>query len=92
MFKISLFCFYRNERSDFKREPCKECNLEGWTAEAMENAQQTNVFQLINISTGTIYKIRTGSPILTTQWLEAIRRVSHQNTEIPLPGNLINFE
>jgi Ras-specific guanine nucleotide-releasing factor RalGPS len=81
------------ERSDYKREPCKVCSLEGWSAEAIEHSQQSNTFQLTNMEMGTAYKFRTGSAEMSRQWLKAIRRISsttehHQR----VPANLMSFE
>lgn len=92
-YRISSPIFsHRSERGDYKREPCKVCSLEGWTAEPIENSQQTNTFQLMNPHLGHAYKFRTGSPEMTKLWLNALRRVSNTYTEKPLPTNLISFE
>ncbi|XP_059620242.1 ras-specific guanine nucleotide-releasing factor RalGPS1 isoform X2 [Phlebotomus argentipes] len=84
--------FKGNERGDFKREPCKVCPLDGWRAEQVDNIQQANTFQLVNVSTSTIYKFRTSSPKLTTMWLESLERIAQQSAEKQLPVNLMSFE
>lgn len=58
----------------------------------MDNPQQTNTFQLINTSLGTVYKVRTGAPKLTTLWMDALQRYSQMNQEKPIPTNLMSFE
>lgn len=82
------------ERGDFKREPCKVCSLDGWTAQLLNNPQQQNTFQLINSSLGTVYKFRTGSALMTTQWIEAIKcdSIKKLTMEKQLPINLMTFE
>jgi len=86
--------FKGTERSDFKREPCKVCSLDGWSAQLIDNSQQMNTFQLINTSLGTVYKFRTGSANMTAHWLESLRRDKTQlgNTKKQLPINLMTFE
>lgn len=87
---------HRTERTDFKREPCKVCSLNGWSAQLLENSQQINTFQLINTQVGTVYKFRTSSPEMTTLWLESLRRdgrsKSATNLNRPIPVNLMTFE
>ena len=84
--------FLRSERSDYKREPCKVCNLDGWTVELTENSSQTNTFQLINSSIGCIYKFRCSSHDLTILWLKQLQRATKHYVEKPLPANLMSFE
>lgn len=100
-----MFCG-SSERSDFKREPCKVCALDGWSAQQLLDShapQQVNTFQLINTKLGTVYKFRTSTPELSAQWLEALRRegrsrsvgqLSHggEATAAPQPVNLMTFE
>lgn len=83
------FKFCRSERSDFKREPCKVVSiLDGWTVELTDNSSQTNTFQLMNGSVGTVYKFRCSSHELTIAWLKALQKI----TRPPLPTNLMTFE
>ncbi|GAB0086317.1 ras-specific guanine nucleotide-releasing factor RalGPS1 [Sergentomyia squamirostris] len=87
--------FKGNDRSDFKREPCKVCPLDGWRAEKVdqEKVQQANMFQLVNVATNTIYKFRTSSPKFTTMWLESLNRNAQENTaNQQIPMNLMSFE
>lgn len=89
---------FRTERTDFKREPCKVCSLDGWSAQLMENTPQMNTFQLINTTLGTVYKFRTGSAKMTALWLESLQRFGiggqsdSVSTEKQLPINLMTFE
>lgn len=89
--------FNRTSRSDFKREPCKMCFLDGWSVQVVDNPQQVNTFQLANSQLGTIYKFRTGSTQMTSLWLTSLRRIAnamaqHQQEERALPVNLMSFE
>ncbi|XP_070500496.1 ras-specific guanine nucleotide-releasing factor RalGPS1 isoform X3 [Chironomus tepperi] len=84
--------FFRSERSDFKREPCKVVSLvDGWTVELTDNSSQTNTFQLMNSSIGTVYKFRCSSHDLTIAWLKALQKVTRPYVE-KLPTNLMTFE
>ncbi|KAG5675884.1 hypothetical protein PVAND_005749 [Polypedilum vanderplanki] len=84
--------FKGSERSDFKREPCKVVSLiDGWTVELTDNSSQTNTFQLINSSIGTVYKFRCSSHELTIAWLKALQKVTRPYVE-KLPTNLMTFE
>ncbi|KAL7040565.1 hypothetical protein ACKWTF_000449 [Chironomus riparius] len=84
--------FKGSERSDFKREPCKVVSLvEGWTVELTDNSSQTNTFQLMNSSIGTVYKFRCSSHDLTIAWLKALQKVTRPYVE-KLPTNLMTFE
>lgn len=98
-----MILIFRTERSDFKREPCKVCSLDGWSAALLDNPQQMNTFQLINTSLGTVYKFRTGSAQASAQWLDALRQDAvlvaarqqqqqENNGEHSLPVNLMTFE
>lgn len=97
VFRILKKNTFSTERSDFKREPCKVCSLDGWSAQLIDQTgQQMNTFQLINTQLGTVYKFRTGSPNMTVQWLDALRRRSGTDTstmDTHLPAvNLMTFE
>ncbi|XP_053694840.1 ras-specific guanine nucleotide-releasing factor RalGPS2 isoform X2 [Sabethes cyaneus] len=86
--------FKGNERSDYKREPSKICNLEGWHVEA-KDIGQSETFQLVNQQLGHIYKFRTGSTTLNALWLKALSTVISQLTpEIADKPqvNLMSFE
>ncbi|XP_070500497.1 ras-specific guanine nucleotide-releasing factor RalGPS1 isoform X4 [Chironomus tepperi] len=84
--------FKGSERSDFKREPCKVVSLvDGWTVELTDNSSQTNTFQLMNSSIGTVYKFRCSSHDLTIAWLKALQKVTRPYVE-KLPTNLMTFE
>lgn len=86
---IENLIFFRSNRSDFKREPCKVVSiLDGWTVELTDNSSQTNTFQLMNASIGTVYKFRCSSHDLTIAWLKALQKI----TRPPLPTNLMTFE
>lgn len=89
---VVAFFYFRSERSDFKREPCKVVSLsDGWTVELTDNSSQTNTFQLINASMGTVYKFRCSSHDLTIAWLKALQKVTRPYVE-KLPTNLMTFE
>lgn len=73
------------------------CFLDGWCVQLLDNPQQMNTFQLANNQIGTIYKYRTGSAHLTSQWMTQLRRIAsgnvHQKQEEKiLPVNLMSFE
>lgn len=75
------------------------CSLDGWSAQLLDNPQQMNTFQLVNTQIGTVYKFRTGSPSMTTHWLDSLRRDTllttpkpSNNIEKQLPVNLMTFE
>lgn len=73
------------------------CFLDGWSVQLLDNPQQMNTFQLVNNSIGTIYKFRTGTPHITSQWMASLRRIAagnvHQKQEEKiLPVNLMSFE
>lgn len=80
------------ERSDFKREPCKVCPLDGWCAQVLDNPKHKNSFELFSPAHGTVYKFRTDSPQTTHQWTNSICKASQRNAEKPLPINLMSFE
>ncbi|XP_075165222.1 ral GEF with PH domain and SH3 binding motif [Haematobia irritans] len=87
--------FKGTERSDFKREPCKVCPLEGWFAQVVINPKHKNTFELYHRNLGTIYKFRTDSPQATQLWCSTICKIAlQQNSKIPkaLPVNLMSFE
>lgn len=89
---LFLFSYFRSERSDFKREPCKVVSLlDGWSVELTDNSSQTNTFQLMNSSAGTVYKFRCSSHDLTIAWLKALQKVTRPYVE-KLPTNLMTFE
>lgn len=83
--------FKGTERSDYKREPCKICSLDGWTVELTENSSQTNTFQLKNQTLGNIYKFRCSSHDLTILWLKKLKEATG-HVQKPLPANLMSFE
>lgn len=90
--RLTQQMFFRSERSDFKREPCKVVSLvDGWTVELTDNSSQTNTFQLMNSSIGTVYKFRCSSHDLTIAWLKALQKVTRPYVE-KLPTNLMTFE
>lgn len=86
--------FKGSERSDFKREPCKVCPLEGWFAQVLDNPKHKNTFQLYHRTLGTIYKFRTDSPQATQLWCSTICKLALQQNRVPksLPINLMSFE
>ncbi|XP_053965509.1 ras-specific guanine nucleotide-releasing factor RalGPS1 [Anastrepha ludens] len=85
--------FKGSERSDFKREPCKVCPLEGWFAQVVDNTKHKNSFELYHRSLGTIYKFRTDSAQATQLWTASICKVAMQRSAPkPLPINLMSFE
>ncbi|KAL0280537.1 UNVERIFIED_CONTAM: hypothetical protein PYX00_001799 [Menopon gallinae] len=84
--------FKGNERSDFKREPCKMVPVSGWTACLTENPLQPDLFQLADHQRGNVYKFRTGSRASTLQWCKQIQRIASGVPEKPLPANLMSFE
>ncbi|XP_059225576.1 ras-specific guanine nucleotide-releasing factor RalGPS1 isoform X2 [Stomoxys calcitrans] len=86
--------FKGSERSDFKREPCKVCPLEGWFAQVVINPKHKNTFELYHRSLGTIYKFRTDSPQATQLWCSTICKIALQQNRTPkaLPVNLMSFE
>lgn len=95
------YFYFSSERSDFKKEPCKVCCLDGWTAQLMDNPQQVNTFKLGNNEIGTVYKFRTGSPRLTERWLDAFHYTAQYHSQFgteckktsELPSiNLMTFE
>ncbi|XP_067632045.1 ras-specific guanine nucleotide-releasing factor RalGPS1 isoform X2 [Eurosta solidaginis] len=85
--------FKGSERSDFKREPCKVCPLDGWCAQIVDNTKHKNSFELYHRTLGTIYKFRTDSAQATQLWTTSICKVAMQrSTQKPLPINLMSFE
>ncbi|XP_005176804.1 ras-specific guanine nucleotide-releasing factor RalGPS1 [Musca domestica] len=87
--------FKGSERSDFKREPCKVCPLEGWYAQVVINPKHKNTFELYHRALGTIYKFRTDSPQATQLWCSTICKIALQQnnkTQKALPVNLMSFE
>lgn len=80
------------ERSDFKREPCKVCPLDGWCSQVLDNPKHKNSFELFNPALGTVYRFRTDSPQATHQWTNSICKAAEQNADKPLPTNLMSFE
>ncbi|XP_036331608.1 ras-specific guanine nucleotide-releasing factor RalGPS1 isoform X1 [Rhagoletis pomonella] len=85
--------FKGSERSDFKREPCKVCPLEGWFAQVVDNTKHKNSFELYHRTIGTIYKFRTDSAQATQLWTNSICKVAMQRSvPKPLPINLMSFE
>lgn len=86
--------FKGSERSDFKREPCKVCPLEGWYAHVVDNPKHKNTFELYHQTLGTIYKFRTDSQQATHLWTNMICKLAAQrNVPKPLPPiNLMSFE
>ncbi|XP_055858764.1 ras-specific guanine nucleotide-releasing factor RalGPS1 isoform X2 [Episyrphus balteatus] len=80
------------ERSDFKREPCKVCPLDGWCAQVLDNPKHKNSFELFNPAHGTVYRFRTDSPQATHQWTNSICKAAQRNADKPLPTNLMSFE
>lgn len=84
--------FKGTDRNDFKREPCKVCPLDGWSAQRLENPKHKNSFELFNPASGTVYKFRTDCPKMAILWMEAIRRAAQRTIEKPVPINLMSFE
>ncbi|XP_055379460.1 ras-specific guanine nucleotide-releasing factor RalGPS1-like isoform X2 [Condylostylus longicornis] len=84
--------FKGSERTDFKREPCKVCPLDGWSAQVSDNSKHKNTFELYNPTLGTVYKFRTDCVNMTERWVTAICKASSKNFERPLPANLMSFE
>ncbi|XP_011178765.1 ras-specific guanine nucleotide-releasing factor RalGPS1 isoform X1 [Zeugodacus cucurbitae] len=85
--------FKGSERSDFKREPCKVCPLEGWFAQVVDNTKHKNSFELYHRTLGTIYKFRTDSAQATQLWTVSICKMAMQRSAPkPLPINLMSFE
>lgn len=72
------------------------CFLDGWTVQLIDNPQQMNTFQLSNSHLGTVYKFRTGSSHMSSQWLTSLRRVCNsmqpKHEEKSTPVNLMSFE
>lgn len=64
----------------------------------LDHSQQLETFQLVNNELGTIYKYRTGSAHMTSQWMDWLRRIAsgqlhpRQLEEKILPVNLMSFE
>ncbi|XP_037714683.1 ras-specific guanine nucleotide-releasing factor RalGPS2 isoform X2 [Drosophila subpulchrella] len=84
--------FKGSERSDFKREPCKVCALDGWYAHVSDNTKHKNTFELCHRSKGTVYRFRTDSPQMTHLWSNAICKLATMRVPKPLPTNLMSFE
>ncbi|XP_016988825.1 ras-specific guanine nucleotide-releasing factor RalGPS1 isoform X2 [Drosophila rhopaloa] len=84
--------FKGSERSDFKREPCKVCPLDGWYAHVSDNTKHKNTFELSHRSSGTVYRFRTDSPQMTHLWSNAICKLATMRVPRPLPTNLMSFE
>nr|XP_036218676.1 ras-specific guanine nucleotide-releasing factor RalGPS1 isoform X1 [Bactrocera oleae] len=85
--------FKGSERSDFKREPCKVCPIEGWFAQVVDNTKHKNSFELYHRTLGTVYKFRTDSAQATQLWTASICKVAMQRSAPkPLPINLMSFE
>ncbi|XP_017961703.1 ras-specific guanine nucleotide-releasing factor RalGPS1 isoform X1 [Drosophila navojoa] len=84
--------FKGSERGDFKREPCKVCPLEGWSAHVIDNTKHKNSFELYHRTLGTVYKFRADSPQMTHLWTNAICKLASTRVPKPLPANLMSFE
>ncbi|XP_017044745.1 ras-specific guanine nucleotide-releasing factor RalGPS1 isoform X2 [Drosophila ficusphila] len=84
--------FKGSERSDFKREPCKVCPLDGWYAHVSDNTKHKNTFELCHRTQGTVYRFRTDSPQMTHLWSNAICKLATMRVPKPLPTNLMSFE
>nr|XP_036669150.1 ras-specific guanine nucleotide-releasing factor RalGPS2 isoform X1 [Drosophila suzukii] len=84
--------FKGSERSDFKREPCKVCPLDGWYAHVSDNTKHKNTFELCHRTLGTVYRFRTDSPQMTHLWSNAICKLATMRVPKPLPTNLMSFE
>ncbi|XP_017125189.1 ras-specific guanine nucleotide-releasing factor RalGPS1 isoform X2 [Drosophila elegans] len=84
--------FKGSERSDFKREPCKVCPLDGWYAHVSDNTKHKNTFELCHRTLGTVYRFRTDSPQMTHLWSNAICKLANMRVPKPLPTNLMSFE
>ncbi|XP_017024772.1 ras-specific guanine nucleotide-releasing factor RalGPS1 [Drosophila kikkawai] len=84
--------FKGSERSDFKREPCKVCPLDGWYAHVSDNTKHKNTFELCHRTLGTVYRFRTDSPQMTHLWSNAICKLATMRVPKPLPANLMSFE
>ncbi|XP_043947991.1 ras-specific guanine nucleotide-releasing factor RalGPS1 isoform X1 [Drosophila biarmipes] len=84
--------FKGSERSDFKREPCKVCPLDGWYAHVSDNTKHKNTFELCHRTLGTVYRFRTDSPQMTHLWSNAICKLATMRAPKPLPTNLMSFE
>ncbi|XP_052839100.1 ras-specific guanine nucleotide-releasing factor RalGPS1 isoform X2 [Drosophila gunungcola] len=84
--------FKGSERSDFKREPCKVCPLDGWYAHVSDNTKHKNTFELCHRALGTVYRFRTDSPQMTHLWSNAICKLANMRVPKPLPTNLMSFE
>ncbi|KAG7313002.1 hypothetical protein JYU34_000079 [Plutella xylostella] len=77
-------------RSDFRTERCKILSLEGWSATYMEG-DSSDMFQLANHHTSTLYKFKTGSESAARLWVSKIDNVRNMTVK-PLPVNLMSFE
>lgn len=88
--------FKGSERSDFKREPCKVCPLDGWFAQIVDNPKHKNTFELYHRSLATVYKFRTDSPQATQLWISMICKLAIQQNRVGAnktqPINLMSFE
>ncbi|EDW48193.1 GM21723 [Drosophila sechellia] len=80
------------KRSDFKRDPCKVCPLDGWYAHVSDNTKHKNTFELCHRTLGTVYRFRTDSPQMTHLWSNAICKLATMRVPKPLPTNLMSFE
>lgn len=89
---LSPKSFKGSERSDFKREPCKVCPLDGWYAHVSDNTKHKNTFELCHRTLGTVYRFRTDSPQMTHLWSNAICKLATMRVPKPLPANLMSFE
>ena len=71
------------------------CPLDGWHVEQVEGQQHANSFQLINISTNTIYKFRTSTTSQAGIWMDVLHHIitMQRATEAgQMPVNLMSFE
>lgn len=84
--------FKGQQRSDFKREPCKLMSLVGCqiVLDDKTNSQHDS-FQIVDHHTGNIYKFRVASKGLAERWCRLLQQATH-GEQAPLPSNLMTFE
>ncbi|XP_026314993.1 ras-specific guanine nucleotide-releasing factor RalGPS2 isoform X2 [Hyposmocoma kahamanoa] len=82
--------FKGTNRSDFRMERCKLLPLDGWQALSVDG-DAADAFQLVNHTSGTIYKFKTGSEDAAKKWVSKIESVTNKTVK-PLPANLMSFE
>ncbi|KAH1004058.1 hypothetical protein HUJ04_003869 [Dendroctonus ponderosae] len=83
--------FKGQERSDFKRDPCKMVSLSGCQVFYNDGTLHQDSFQLVDHIRGNVYKFRVGTKHLAERWCRLLQQAAN-GEPTPLPSNLMSFE